>query len=81
MSWIEKIEPTDAEGPLARIYDAASKRAGKVYEILKLQSLRPDILTAWVSYYTAVMLGPSDLTRVEREMVATVVSRTNGCHY
>ena len=81
MAFIRKIEPADAEGELAAIYDASSRRAGKVYEILKISSLRPDILKAWLSYYLATMCGASGLTRVERELVATVVSRTNGCHY
>lgn len=81
MSWIEKIGPGDAEGPLARLYDEAMKRAGRVYEILQLQSLRPDILRAWLGYYTAVMHSPSGLSRIERELVAVVVSKTNGCHY
>ena len=54
---------------------------GKVFEIVKLQSLRPDILKAWLEYYRVVMFGKSDVTRVERELIATVVSKTNGCHY
>jgi uncharacterized peroxidase-related enzyme len=81
MTWIRKVGPDEAEGPLARIYEEAKKRAGRVYEILKLQSLRPDVLRAWLGYYLAVMHGESGLTRVERELVAVVVSRTNGCHY
>lgn len=81
MAWIRKIEPGEAEGELAHIYNEAHRRAGRIYEILKLQSLRPDILAAWVDYYLAAMFGRSGLTRVEREMVATVVSFENGCHY
>lgn len=81
MAWIEKIEPADAGRRLGRIYVAAMARAGKVYEILKVQSLEPRILDAWLRLYTAVMFGPSGLTRVERELVGTVVSRTNGCGY
>ncbi len=81
MAWIRRIEPEEAEGPLARLYEEAVRRAGKVYEIVKLQSLRPDILRAWIGYYRAVMFGPSGLTRAERELVATVVSHANGCRY
>jgi alkylhydroperoxidase family enzyme len=81
VSFIGKIEPGDAEGRLRRIYEAAGRRAGRVYEILKLHSLRPDLLESWVGWYAAVMLSPSGLTRVERELVATVVSKTNGCRY
>lgn len=81
MSWIRQIDPGDAEGRLREIYDDAVKRAGKVFRIVRLQSLRPDVLGPWIDYYKAVMFGPSGLTRIERELVATVVSRTNGCHY
>jgi alkylhydroperoxidase family enzyme len=31
--------------------------------------------------YGALMHGRSPLTRAQREMIAVVVSRTNGCHY
>ncbi|KAB2965866.1 MAG: hypothetical protein F9K16_00840 [Thermoanaerobaculia bacterium] len=31
--------------------------------------------------YRGLMFGASPLSRSERELVATVVSRTNGCHY
>jgi alkylhydroperoxidase family enzyme len=81
VAWIGKVEPGDAEGRLAEIYEEATRRAGKVYEILRVSSLRPDILDAWIRYYLAVMFGPSGLTRVEREMVATVVSQRNACRY
>ncbi len=81
MAWIEKVQPERAEGLLAEIYDDAMERAGKVFEIVKLQSLRPDILKAWLEYYKVVMYGKSDVTRMERELIATVVSKINGCHY
>ena len=56
-------------------------RAGKVFQIVRLQSLRPDIMRTFMELYIKVMHGPSGLTRSEREMVATVVSKTNHCHY
>ena len=66
---------------MKRIYGAAKGRAGKVYEILQIQSLNPDALVPWIRLYQQVMFAPSGLTRIEREMVAVVVSETNGCHY
>ncbi|MEN8149511.1 MAG: hypothetical protein ABFS86_06790 [Planctomycetota bacterium] len=53
MSWIDRIAPEDAEGPLARVCDEALKRAGRIYEIVKIQSLRPDILQAWLAHVVA----------------------------
>ena len=81
MAHIETVHPDDADGVLRTIYDAARNRAVKVYEVLRIQSLRPDILATWIRLYQQVMFAPSGLTRIEREMVAVVVSRTNGCRY
>jgi len=39
------------------------------------------VLEAAMGLYMRVMTGPSGLSRRERELVATVVSRTNGCFY
>ncbi len=81
MAWIDIVSEKDATGDLARQYNAAVNRAGKVFQIVRLQSLRPDIMRTFMELYIKVMHGPSGLTRSEREMVATVVSKTNHCHY
>ena len=81
MAHIRLIEPEDASGLLAEEYDAAVERAGKVYNIVKSMSLRPDVLRASMEMYRAIMFGPSALTRQERELLATVVSATNECYY
>jgi len=81
MPWIKVIEPEDATGDLKREYDDASKRAGKVFNILKVQSLNPGALRASMQLYQATMFSPSGLSRAEREMLATVVSWANRCFY
>ena len=81
MAWIETVSEKDATGDLQRQYDAALKRAGRVFQIVKLQSLRPDIMRTFMDLYIKIMHGKSGLTRAEREMVATAVSKTNHCHY
>jgi alkylhydroperoxidase family enzyme len=81
MAHIRTVSPGDAEGPLAAIYAAAVQRAGRVFNILRLQSLNPAALDASMRMYLAVMHGPSPLTRVERESIAVTVSRVNECFY
>lgn len=81
MAWITTIEPNDAEGLLVRIYQAALQRAGRVYNILKVQSASPEALQACMELYLAVMRRESPLTRAQREMLAVVVSKANNCHY
>ena len=81
MAWIRTVGPSDAEGALRAEYEAAIRRAGRVFNILKIQSLNPGTLRASMQLYQATMHAPSELTRVEREMIATVVSQVNHCFY
>ena len=81
MAWIKMIEPAEARGELKAEYDAAVGRAGKVFNILKVQSLNPPVLHSSMQMYLATMYGPSSLSRGEREMLATVVSWANRCFY
>ena len=81
MAWIRIIEPDAASGQLKKEYDAAMKRAGRVYKIIKLFSLNPSALRGTISLYSTLMHGRSVLSRAQREMIAVVVSKQNGCHY
>jgi alkylhydroperoxidase family enzyme len=79
--YIQLIEEHEAEGLLREEYDAAIERAGKVFNILKAMSLRPDVLRASMALYREIMFGESGLSRQERELLATVASAEQSCHY
>jgi alkylhydroperoxidase family enzyme len=81
MPWIKTIAPEQATGRLKKLFDEAILRAGRVFQILRIQSLNPPVLDASTRLYVAVMHGPSSLTRSEREMLATVTSWANRCFY
>ena len=82
MAWIRTVAPGDAEGLLARLYKAAIDRAGKVFLILRVQSLRPHVLRISTQLYSEILISKrSALSRAQREMIATLVSRLNDCHY
>ena len=81
MSYIETIPPEEASGELEREYETAVRRAGRVWNILRVMSPNPAALRASMQVYTATMHGPSPLTRAQREMLAVVVSQANDCHY
>ncbi len=49
--------------------------------ILRIHSLNPPTGEGHYALYKSVMRGPSDLSRLQREMIAVVVSGINGCHY
>lgn len=81
MPRIRVVPAEEATGELAREYDAAIRRAGRVFNILGIQSLNPPVLRAGVRLYQALMLGPGPLARPVREMLATVTSRALDCFY
>ncbi len=44
-------------------------------------SLNPPVLRASIELYRAIMFGESGLSRQERELLATVTSAEQSCHY
>ena len=60
---------------------AAVERAGRVFGIVRTMSVQPAVLDASIGLYGAIMKAPGELTLAQREMLATVVSRANDCHY
>ncbi len=81
MAWIHMIDEDEAEGRLAKLYERLVEPWGGVDNILKIHSLNPPSLTAHFELYKTVMRGRSPLSRVQREMIAVVVSAANQCHY
>ena len=81
MAHLRLTDVDEASGILKEEYDAAVGRAGKVFNIVKAMSLRPDVLRRSMELYKGIMFGASGLSRQERELLATVVSRENDCHY
>ncbi|MFC1976277.1 carboxymuconolactone decarboxylase family protein [Chloroflexota bacterium] len=80
--WIRWIFNEEAAGRLKREYDAAIKRAGRVWNIVRIMSLNPSALQASMRLYGAILHRSTKLLgRAEREMIAVVVSQTNHCHY
>ena len=81
MPHVRLVGEDEAEGLLKEEYDAAIERAGKVFNILKAMSLNPPVLQASMELYRAIMFGESGLSRKERELLATVTSSEQSCHY
>lgn len=81
MFWIRTVPDQEAAGGLKKQYQAARKRAGRVFHVIRAMSLNPESLRASISFYREVMFGASPLSRTERELLATVVSRVNDCFY
>jgi uncharacterized peroxidase-related enzyme len=81
LAYLNLIDEDEADGLLKEEYDAAVERAGKVFNILKAMSLNPLVLRASMELYRTIMFGESGLSRRERELLATVTSAEQSCHY
>lgn len=81
MPWIKVFTLEEATGFLKEQYDAAIKRAGRIWNIVSIMSQNPPVLKASMDMYGALMHDPSPLSRGQREMLAIVVSAQNHCLY
>ncbi|NOT02703.1 MAG: hypothetical protein HOP29_19025 [Phycisphaerales bacterium] len=81
MSWIRTVPDESATGLLARIYDETRAKHGRVINLVRVQSLRPETMLLGRQLYRHLMDAPGGLTKLQRVLIATIVSETNGCHY
>jgi len=83
MSWIETIPDHEwTNGELGELHPQVVDRAnGRVDNIMSIHSLNPKGMAAHASLYGSAMSGTKSLRKVERELVALVVSQVNDCHY
>ena len=83
MSWIPRIPPEAAPPELRAIYDRIRARATsqRVSHIWQAWGAHPAGLETAFATYRALMDDPAPLTGVQAELIALVVSATNGCGY
>lgn len=76
----EELDKTLDEG-MKKYLRVCKEKLGIVPNVLLSYASRPEKLKTFVSFYNELMLGDSGLTKLEREMIAVVVSSTNHCFY
>ena len=81
MPWIKVYSLDEATGFLKKQYEAAIKRAGRIWHIVSIMSQNPRVMKMSMGLYGALLYGRSPLTRGQREMLAVVVSAENHCIY
>jgi len=65
----------------AAYFDKCAEKLGLVPNVLRAYAFDIAKLNAFTGFYNDLMLGPSGLTKLEREMIAVVVSSLNRCWY
>ena len=81
MAHVHVLDYDETQGVARREYDAALRRAGRIWNIVSIQSQLPEVMRDSIRLYQTIMFGPSPLTRAQREMLAVVTSAVNECHY
>jgi uncharacterized peroxidase-related enzyme len=62
-----------------KYFDICQEKLGMVPNVLKAHAFDIDKLNAFTALYNDLMLGDSGLSKLEREMIAVVVSSINKC--
>lgn len=62
-------------------FDKCVEKLGMVPNVLRAYAFDIGKLDAFAGMYNELMLGPSGLTKLEREMIAVAVSAENRCFY
>ena len=82
IAWIRTVDEAEAADYVKSVYDGFLEQRGWVPNIMKVHSIRPEGMRAAMVMMNATMYSEtSGLSRPQREMIATVVSVTNRCHY
>ncbi|MCL2430410.1 MAG: peroxidase-related enzyme [Alphaproteobacteria bacterium] len=62
-------------------FDKCTEKLGFVPNVLRAYAFDTAKLEAFVAMYNDLMLAPSGLSKLEREMIAVAVSSQNRCYY
>jgi uncharacterized peroxidase-related enzyme len=66
---------------LQAYFDKCQEKLGFVPNVLKAYAFDPAKLKAFIDMVDDLMLADSGISKLEREMIAVVVSAVNHCHY
>ena len=82
----QPVVELDIEAPApspetAAYFDKCREKLGLVPNVLRAYAFDEKKLRAFTDFYNDLMLADSELTKLEREMIAVVVSAANSCHY
>ncbi|HEY7611035.1 MAG TPA: peroxidase-related enzyme [Alphaproteobacteria bacterium] len=77
-----KVPDAPAEADIKTYFDKCMEKIGFVPNVVRGYAARPERWRAFVTMYHAIMdKKTSQLTPLEREMIAVVVSAVNRCYY
>ena len=79
-AWLEVLNPDTATPEQQHVLEVSHPKA-KTMDFYLLLARQPQVLLERSQAFNAIMYAPGGLSRAEREVAATAVSRSNGCVY
>lgn len=79
ISWFPVPDEADLDPRVAELVRRQREKLGAPNNVVRAHSWRPELMLRWLELYDYITRGPSGLTRIEREMIAVVVSAENRC--
>ena len=76
---IEQETPLSAA--MSAYFAKCDEKLGMVPNVLKSYAFNNEKLETFVAFYNDLMLAASNLSKLEREMIAVAVSSVNSCYY
>ena len=81
MAFIKLFKFQESTGLLKKEYEKGLRRAGRIWNILTIQSQTPEILKNSMNLYGSTRFGNSNISRLDSELLAVVTSISNECEY
>ncbi len=81
MAWIETVQPEEATGKLAELYNKLQEGGKPVGNVVRAYSVKPALMQAAREFSHAVTFGGSSLGRRKEELIATTVAAQLRCTY
>ena len=79
-AWLQVLDPDTATPEQQQVLEVSHPKA-KTMDFYLLLARQPQVLMERSQAFNAIMYAPGGLSRAEREVAATAVSRSNGCVY
>lgn len=82
IAWVEEVAPEGASGRTREIYRGIAARNGRVHNLYRAHSLRPETMDASDRLYQAVLhCADNTLAPWLGELIATYTAALTGCRY
>lgn len=81
VSWYPVPDDEDLPEDVAKLFAKAEDALGFVPNVFRAFAYRADHFRAWFNHFKQLHIPSDQLDAADREMIAVVVSMTNGCLY